>query len=146
MRFAALVGLLALPTPILAGLDPQPMEQAGDNRMVPIEASPEANDPDFITQRCQSLLSALRIRRTILVHNPITGTNFELGQVFNWVLELPTYQNITEKMDMLDLKSEVFTSDYMDAFGAIHFPSQLPDMGLYIADKATCLDAFGDVR
>ena len=79
--------------------------------------------------------------------NPVTGKSTESGAIFDWALSPELWKGLAEATDRLSLQNDdPYVQDYMDAFGPIQFPSELPLMPLYTSDRDTCLKAFGAVE
>ncbi|NVK13225.1 MAG: hypothetical protein HWE35_03500 [Rhodobacteraceae bacterium] len=137
------VASVAVPNATLGAADPA--EAKRNEGFIPFAGSPLRDEPEFVLARCHSLVNAMQIRRQIHRSNPVTGRNWDLKTDFDWVFEEPfksAFWAAWARHSADNVRD--YTKQYMDTFGPIRFPSTVRHHPLFVSDKATCLENFGN--
>lgn len=110
------------------------------SRLTPISIK-DQQLPELMLIRCHNLANAVVIYANILAHNPVHGTDPDRKAPFRWA------ENMMSQLGRQGAGAKpedmVYVGKYMNAFGAVTFPSNVPNMPLYQTDKAICLAEFG---
>ncbi|WP_405106864.1 hypothetical protein L0Z65_08680 [Phaeobacter sp. BS52] len=126
-----------------AANSPAPTQNLTKEKMLAIAEHQDMSNPRFVAARCRGLFDATTIHRMIMRSNPVSRKQKHLGAPFDWVTDRDIFDNLIALEEEADGPDHSYINDYMKAFGPISIPSRVPELKLYIADKATCLERFG---
>lgn len=90
-------------------------------------------------------MTMVQLYQISMKSNPVYGRNPDAGPELNWIYTSGALDKTTEEMRHIEVNNRLeFTQRYFNSLGPIEVPTRITKMALYIADKKTCLSAYGN--